>query len=275
MKNRFKLVIAFLFILMVTVACSNNQSTTEQSSVNDETQTASENTENVELTISAAASLSDAMDVIGDTYEEEHPEVTLNFNFAGSGSLQQQISQGAPVDLFFSAAEDKFDVLVEEGKIAENDGVDLLGNSIVLVVPNEGQSMITGFEDLAKKDVEKISIGTPETVPAGKYGKESLENMGLWSDVESKVVYAKDVRQVLSYVETENVAAGMVYKTDASVSDEVTIVAESDPSTHTPIIYPVGIIKDTEKYEAAKEFYSFLQSDSALKVFEEYGFTVQ
>ena len=117
------------------------------------------------------------MDVIQSTYQEDHPEVTLKFNFGGSGSLQQQISHGAPVDLFFSAAEDKFDVLVEDDSIAKEDGVDLLGNLLVLVVPKENQS-IKGFEDLAKAEIDKISIGTPETVPAGKYAKESLEKDG-------------------------------------------------------------------------------------------------
>ena len=116
MQKRFKLVITLLFLLMFAVACSNNQGT-DQSSDKKETQTATESKENVELTISAAASLKDAMDVIQHTYQEEHPEVELKFNFGGSGSLQQQISQGAPVDLFFSAAEDKFDLLVDRGRL--------------------------------------------------------------------------------------------------------------------------------------------------------------
>ena len=265
--------ITLFFLLMFAVGCSNQQNT-DQSSDTKETETGTESKEKVELTISAAASLKDAMDVIQNTYQEEHPEVTLKFNFGGSGSLQQQISQGAPVDLFFSAAEDKFDVLVEQGNIAKEDGVDLLGNSLVLVVPKDEQS-IKGFEDLAKEEINKISIGTPETVPAGKYAKESLEKTDLWKDVESKVVYAKDVRQVLSYVETGNVAAGIVYSTDALVSDKVNIVATADPETYTPIIYPVGIIKDSKNYEEAKEFYSYLQSDDALKVFQKYGFTTK
>ena len=274
MQKRFKLVITLVFLLMFAVACSNNQGT-DQSSDKKETQTATESKENVELTISAAASLKDAMDVIQNTYQEEHPEVELKFNFGGSGSLQQQISQGAPVDLFFSAAEDKFDLLVDSGEIAKEDGVDLLGNELVLVVPKEEQSNITSFQDLSKEDIDKMSIGTPESVPAGQYAKESLEKMDVWKNVESKVVYAKDVRQVLSYVETGNVGAGIVYKTDALVSDKVNIVATADPETHTPIIYPVGIIKDSDHYEAAKDFYSYLQSDDALKVFEEYGFTTK
>ena len=273
MPKRFTFMITLLFLLMFAVACSNQQNTDQSSDTKEtETETVTESKENVELTISAAASLKDTMDVIQSTYQEEHPEVTLKFNFGGSGSLQQQISHGAPVDLFFSAAEDKFDVLVEDDSIAKEDGVDLLGNSLVLVVPKENQS-IKGFEDLAKAEIDKISIGTPETVPAGKYAKESLEKMDLWKDVESKVVYAKDVRQVLSYVETGNVAAGIVYKTDALVSNKVNIVATADPGTHTPIIYPMGIIKDSKNYEEAKDFYSYLQNNDALKVFEEYGFT--
>ena len=273
MPKRFTFMITLLFLLMFAVACSNQQNTDQSSDTKKtETETVTESKENVELTISAAASLKDTMDVIQSTYQEEHPEVTLKFNFGGSGSLQQQISQGAPADLFFSAAEDKFDVLVEDDSIAKEDGVDLLGNSLVLVVPKENQS-IKGFEDLAKAEIDKISIGTPETVPAGKYAKESLKKTDLWKDVESKVVYAKDVRQVLSYVETGNVAAGIVYKTDAMVSDKVNIVATADPETHTPIIYPVGIIKDSKNYEEAKDFYSYLQNNDALKVFQEYGFT--
>ncbi|MGX9134319.1 molybdate ABC transporter substrate-binding protein [Rummeliibacillus sp. JY-2-4R] len=267
--KRWNFISILLFVLLFVVACSNNEST-DQSSDKQE----SKSQENVELTISAAASLKDTMDVIQHAYQEEHPGTTLKFNFGASGSLQQQISQGAPVDLFFSAAEDKFDLLVKEGTIAKEDGLNLLGNELVLVVPKENQS-IKAFEDLVKKNTGKISLGTPETVPAGKYAKESLEKMNLWKDVESKVVYAKDVRQVLSYVETGNVDAGIVYKTDALVSKKVKIIASANPATHSPIIYPVGIIKDSEHYEAAKEFYEYLQSDDALKVFEEYGFSTK
>ncbi len=247
------------------MACSNKQGTDQSSN---------ENKEKVKLTISAAASLKDAMDVIKHNYQEEHPEVELKFNFGGSGSLQQQISQGAPVDLFFSAAEDKFDKLVKEGNIAKEDGIDLLGNELVLVIPSEEQSNISNFHNLTKEEVHKISIGIPESVPAGEYAKESLEKMGIWKKVESKVVYAKDVRQVLSYVETGNVSAGIVYQTDALVSDQVNIVETADPETHAPIIYPVGIIKDSKHYEEAKDFYNYIQSEKALKVFKDYGFII-
>ena len=273
MKKRFTLVSILLLLLIFTAACANKQGTV-QSSDEKETQPTSASKEKVELTISAAASLKDAMDVIQHTYQEEHPEVELKFNFGGSGSLQQQISQGAPVDLFFSAAEDKFDKLVKEGNIAKEDGLDLLGNELVLVIPSEEQSSISSFHNLTKDEIHKISIGIPESVPAGEYAKESLEKMGIWKKVESKVVYAKDVRQVLSYVETGNVSAGIVYQTDALVSDQVNIVETADPETHAPIIYPVGIIKDSKHYEEAKDFYNYIQSEKALKVFKDYGFII-
>lgn len=273
MQKRMALIIPFLFFLIFAVSCSN-QGNTDQSSKEKVTSAGSESKEKVELIISAAASLKDAMEVIQSTYQEENPDVSLKFNFGSSGSLQQQISQGAPVDLFFSAAEDKFDLLVDEGAIEKEDGVDLLGNSLVLVVPKEKEA-INGFEDLAKAGIDHISIGTPETVPAGKYAKETLVKMDIWKVVESKAVYAKDVRQVLSYVETGNVNAGIVYKTDALVSDKVKIAATADTATHTPIIYPIGIIKDSKQYEAAKEFYKYLQSKEAAEVFEKYGFTIR
>lgn len=268
MRGKVSISILFLFILMITVACSGQETkpNSEESEKDDST--------DVTLTISAAVSLKDAMEVIQAAYEEEHPEVQMKFNFGGSGSLQQQISQGAPVDLFFSAAEDKFELLVDEGMVAEEDGTDLVGNTLVLVVPKDDAS-IDSFEELAESKVDKISIGTPETVPAGKYAQESFEKLGIWEQLESKMVYAKDVRQVLSYVETGNVDAGVVYQTDALISDKVDIVATADASTHAPIIYPVGVIQDSKQYEEAKEFYEYLQSDEALEVFEEYGFTTE
>ncbi|MFB5193674.1 molybdate ABC transporter substrate-binding protein [Neobacillus sp. KR4-4] len=224
----------------------------------------------VELTISAATSLQDALNEITATFEKEHPNVKVNYNFGASGALAQQISQGAPVDLFFSAAEDKFDKLVQDGLIDKSKGTDLVGNELVLVVPNDAKKEIKGFEDLTKTD--KISIGTPEAVPAGQYAKETLENVNVWKAMESKVVYAKDVRQVLTYVETNNVDAGIVYKTDALVSQKVKVVATAAEDTHAPIIYPLGVIKNSKHPKEAQLFYDYLQNEAAMKTFEKFGF---
>ncbi|MFG6494667.1 molybdate ABC transporter substrate-binding protein [Fictibacillus sp. UD] len=222
----------------------------------------------VELTISAAASLQDVLNEVAAVYEKEHPNVKITYNFGASGALQQQIAQGAPVDLFFSAAEDKYDELVKEGFIEENSGTDLLRNELVLIVSTN--SKINRFEDLPKAN--RISIGTPESVPAGTYAKETLENLNLWNETEKKMVYAKDVRQVLTYVETGNVDAGIVYKTDAVISDKVRIAATANEQTHSPIVYPVGVIKDSSHQKEAKEFYEFLKKEESIKTFEDNGF---
>jgi molybdate transport system substrate-binding protein len=260
LKNVIWFMAIFIFSFIIT-GCANQPSKT---SLNDK--------ESVELTISAAVSLKDSLEVIKKNFEDEHPNVAINFNFGSSGSLQQQIMQGAPVDLFFSAAEDKYQQLVDTGLIAKEDGMTLLANELVLITSKENPNQITNLMDLANKEIEHISIGIPDTVPAGKYAKESLENADLWADLESYIVYAKDVRQVLSYVETGNVAAGIVYHTDALTSNNVSIIQTIDSTTHTPILYPVGIVKDSNHVETAKEFLSYLQTNEAIEVFEDYGF---
>ncbi|WP_174567305.1 molybdate ABC transporter substrate-binding protein [Gottfriedia solisilvae] len=229
--------------------------------------------EKVALTISAAASLKESLTEVQKVYEKQHPNVKLRFNFGASGALQQQIEKGAPVDLFFSAGKDKFAQLVNDGIILEDEYVDLVGNELVLVTPTNTESIVKKFEDLKKKDVMKISIGIPESVPAGQYAKESLENMNLWSSVEQKMVYAKDVRQVLSYVETGNIDAGIVYKTDALTSKKIEVVEEANKQTHQPILYPVGIIDHSKSRSEAKKFYLFLQGEKSKQIFEKYGFT--
>ncbi|MFB5284785.1 molybdate ABC transporter substrate-binding protein [Peribacillus sp. Hz7] len=261
MKKLCFLFFSILLLSLVMSGCSNNEPSKQtQEAANEE----------VTLTISAAASLQDALTDITATFEKEHPNVHITYNFGASGSLQQQISQGAPVDLFFSAAEDKFDTLVEEGLIEKDKGIDLVGNEIVLVVPKESDKEIKAFEDLTK--AEKVSIGTPETVPAGKYAQETLEHLKIWTAVEKKVVYAKDVRQVLTYIETNNVDAGIVYKTDALISPKVEIVATAKENTHAPIIYPVGVIKNSSHPKEAQLFYEYLQNEQSIITFKKYGF---
>lgn len=229
-------------------------------------------TKKISLTISAAASLQDSLTKIQELYSTEHPEVELTFNFGASGSLQQQISQGAPVDLFFSAAEDKMAILVKEGLINESDYVNLIKNNLVLIVSKDTSSSIYDFTDLTNLKGQKLAIGTPESVPAGKYAKEALESLKLWNQIENNIVFGKDVRQVLSYVETKNVEAGIVYETDALSSEKIQIVAKADPSTYTPIIYPLAIIKNSKHKQEAETFYDYLQSQEAFEVFEQDGF---
>ena len=279
MKLRFSAIFLLLFMLVLGGCSSDKDSNTpaDNKPTQEETtapETEAEPVETVELTVSAAASLEDAFNELKPLFEEKNKNIKLLFNFGGSGALQKQIIQGAPADIFFSAAEDKYDELVEQGIIDENQGKDLLKNTLVLIVPKDGEKSIKGFDALANLGNAKFALGTPEAVPAGKYGQQTLANLGVWDKMQSNIVYTKDVRQVLTYVETGDVAAGLVYKTDALISDKVEIIAEADPSTHDPIVYPVGIIKATKNMDQAEVFYQYLQDSEATTILEKYGFNV-
>ncbi|MGG4129590.1 molybdate ABC transporter substrate-binding protein [Paenibacillus illinoisensis] len=230
--------------------------------------------ETVELTISAAASLTDAMKEIETGYELAHPSVELNFNFGASGALQQQIEQGAPADIFVSAATKNMNALVDENLIAPSDQKNLLQNSLVAIVPAGSENAVSSEQDLTADTVRTVAIGIPESVPAGTYAKEALTNAKLWDQLESKLVQGKDVRQVLQYVETGNADAGFVYKTDALTSDQVKIAFEVDKNRYTPANYPVGIIEGTKHRTEAEQFYAYLQTPEVLDVFAKYGFSV-
>lgn len=230
------------------------------------------NAQTVELTVSAAASLKDAMEAIKPMYVQEKPDVAITYNFGSSGSLQQQIEQGAPVDVFISAAAKQMDSLQEKGLIINETRQDLLTNRMVLIVPKDN-SNIKSFGDLTTNTVQKVALGEPESVPAGKYAKEALISLNLFEKVDAKAVYGKDVRQVLNYVETGNVEAGVVYETDAKTSDRVQIVEVAPPSSHAAIVYPIAVVKESPRQNEAKEFVQFMFTPQAKTVFKEYGFT--
>ncbi|OPY63542.1 MAG: Molybdate-binding periplasmic protein precursor [Pelotomaculum sp. PtaU1.Bin065] len=228
--------------------------------------------EKVELTVSAAASLQDVTGELKEIYEKQHSGVTITYNLASSGALQQQIEQGAPADLFISAGKSQMDALAGKGLIVDSSRKDLLSNELVLVAGKD--SALTGFEGLTDASVKRISTGDPDTVPAGQYAKETLTSLKLWDQLQPKMVPAKDVRQVLTYVETGDVEAGLVYRTDAAISKDVKIVAAAPAGSNKPIVYPMAVIKSTKNQKEAEAFAAFLQSDDAVKVFEKYGFKV-
>ncbi len=229
--------------------------------------------EQVTLNLSVAASLTDAMQEIERLYTEENPHIKFEFNFGASGALQQQIEQGAPTDIFMSAASKQMNELQDKDLLLDGTRIDLLQNELVLVV-FKADSKDLEFVDLAQDDIELIAIGDPDSVPAGKYAQESFKSLGIWDVVESKLMLAKDVRQVLAYVESEEVNVGLVYRTDAMISDKVEVAAAAPEGSHSPVIYPVAVIKDSTHPEEATELVEFLTGKQAGTVFESYGFKI-
>lgn len=242
----------------------NNSSGSESSagSKNDKT--------NVELTISAAASLKEAMADIETEYSKSHPDVKLTFNFGASGSLQKQIEQGAPSDIFISAGQSQMKALKDEGLLLDDTDKDLVKNQLVLVGPENTE--LTGIADITGDKVKHIAVGEPSSVPAGKYADEVLTNMNLKDTVSDKLTFAKDVKEVLAWTVSGNTEAGFVYKSDALSSDKAKIIETVPEDLHSPITYPVSVIKDSKNADAAKEFEDFLFNDQSKTIFEKYGY---
>lgn len=230
--------------------------------------------EPVELSIAAAASLTDAMKNLAALYESNNPDVKLTFNFGSSGALEQAIENGGKADLFFSAAQKQMNMLDEAGELAEGTRRDLLKNEVVLIVPKNSALDVKTFEDLAREDVRRVALGEPKGVPVGQYSEEILTTLHLLDAVKAKAVYGSDVRQVLAWVESGEADCGIVYATDAAVSDKVTVVAVAPEGSHKPVVYPAAVIKSSKQLDAAKKFLGFTASAEAKKIFEGYGFKV-
>jgi molybdate transport system substrate-binding protein len=224
-----------------------------------------------EITVSAAISLKDSLDEISHLYTSEHPSAEMHFNLGGSGTLQRQIEQGAPVDIFISASPKEMDSLQSQGLLVPDTRRDLVKNSVVLIVPVDS-ACVSSFQDLAKPAVKNIAVGEPQTVPAGKYAQEVLMHLGIYDQLKPKLVLAKDVRQVLTYVETGNADAGIVYATDAKISKKVAIAATAPEDTHSPVVYPGALIKSSKNPAGAKTFLEFLSGEKARAVFQKVGF---
>lgn len=229
--------------------------------------------EPVTLTISAAASLKDSFEELKEIYVGENKNVTITYNFGSSGALQKQIEQGAEADIFVSAANKQMDALKNENLIVNDSLFTLLENSVVLVVPNDSDLTISDFKDLADEKIQKIALGEPSSVPAGQYAEEVLTNVGVLDQVKSKAVYAKDVKEVLTWVESGNVDAGIVYGSDAKTSDKVKVIATAEENSHSPVAYPAAVIATSKNQEEANKFLEFLCSDKAKEVFGKDAFT--
>ncbi|PSB19212.1 molybdate ABC transporter substrate-binding protein [filamentous cyanobacterium CCP2] len=224
------------------------------------------------ILIAAAASLQNALEELDPIFEGANSGITVNYNFAASGPLQQQIEQGAPVDVFVSAATKQMDALQEQDLILTDTRRNLLTNNLVLIVPNNSTLELTGFRQLTNSNVSKISVGEPRSVPAGQYAEELFTNLGILEQLRSKFVYGNSVRNVLGSVESENADAGVVYTTDARISNQVRQVATAPSNLHSPIVYPIAVIQSSRNQQAARAYVQFLSGQSAQNVFRNYGF---
>ncbi len=267
MKKRKQIIVLLGIFLLALTGCGGQA---ESEDTSDEKGPADEA---VEINISAAASLTDALTEIQQEYAKESNAV-LRFNCGGSGALQKQIEEGAPCDLFLSASKANMDALEKAGLIVEDSRKDILGNTLTLVASAEKAAAIPDYEALTSAEVRSIALGTPESVPAGKYAQQALQSLGIWDRIQDKIIYAKDVKQVQEYVDSGNADCGLVYKTDALLMETGAAAVDMPEDSHDPIVYPAALIKDSEQAEAAARFYEFLQTDFAKGVFEKYGFTV-
>lgn len=251
-RGRVGAFLAFCLLLVVLNGCRNNK--------------------RLSLTISAAASLQDALAEVESAYRADRPNVYCRNNLGSSGTLAREIEQGAPVDVFLSAAAKPMDDLERSGLISADSRENILRNSLVLIAPLD--SRLQGFAALGDRSIRLIAVGDPATVPAGQYAQQALTALHIYSDVKSKLVLGKDVRQVLTYVETGNADAGLVYATDAQTSGRVRVVAVAPESSHDSIVYPAAVVKASENREEAYRFVEFLVSQQAKAIFAKHGFTL-
>ena len=207
-------------------------------------------------------------------FELQNPSIKLTFNFACLRDLQKQIEQGAPTDLFISAGAKQMKALVDGDYVDSASQTPLLANDLVMVMPMDSKIKLAKEtnKELTKPEIKVVAIGIPESVPAGMYTKQTLNYLGIYEELTPKLVQAKDVRQVLTYVETGNADAGFVYRTDAITSKKVKIMLTVAAKAHDAILYPEGIVKETKHITEATSFYKYLQGKEATAIFMKYGF---
>lgn len=225
-----------------------------------------------DVTISAAASLRDSFLEIEAVFEQTYPQTSVHCNFASSGVLRRQIELNAPVDLYASANLKHMEMLVEKDLVDKDSVAIFARNTLLLIVPTKDKETIKGWNDITR--AKRIAIGHPDHAPVGMYAKEVLVALGLWKALDTRLVYANHVRQVLEYVAQGMVDAGVVYATDVAIAKgRVKTVAPAPPRASPPILYPVGVVRNAKNREEAELFRNFLLSPAGEAILEKYGFT--
>ncbi|MBN2318354.1 MAG: molybdate ABC transporter substrate-binding protein [Acidobacteria bacterium] len=225
-----------------------------------------------EILISTAISLKDAFEEISALYQKR-TGIRARLNLGSSGMLQKQIEAGAPADVYASAGMKQMDALEAGGFIVPGTRYSFARNRIVLVVPSLSSLGLHSFSDLAGSGISRLAIGNPKTVPAGQYARQTLISMALWDRLQSRLIPAENVRQVLDYVVREEVDAGIVYASDVPVSHGKAVIAARAPEdSHDPILYPIAVVKGTESPAEAGKFIDLVLDDSGQAIMKKYGF---
>jgi molybdate transport system substrate-binding protein len=224
-----------------------------------------------ELTVSAAASLTNALKEVAARYDKTHPGAKAICNFAASGVLLNQMIKGAPVDVFASADEKTMNQAQEKNLIDPATRKNFVSNRMVLIVPLDSKLTLSSLKGLLEPAVKRVAVGNPATVPAGRYAKEALTGAGLWDKLSPKFVLAESVRQVLDYVRRGEVDAGLVYSTDAAIAKGKVKVVQT-VTEHAPILYPIAVTASTGKKALAQSFVDFVVSPPAQEIFQKFGF---
>lgn len=263
MKKLAALLLSLVLVFTLLAACRDNSGGWQSS----------EPAKSTELYIQAAASLTDVITELSKAYMDENGHVTIITNFGSSGTLQTQIEEGVPADVFLSAAQKQMNALEEKGLIDVSTRLDLLVNKVVLIVPADSDIDLASFEDVTTDKVSMMAIGD-ETVPVGQYTEEIYTYLGAWDEVKAKANLGTDVRSVLTWVESGDVDCGIVYATDAASSELVKVVAEAPEGSHQPVVYPGAVLSGSENPNEAKAFLDYLSTDAAVRAFEAAGFTM-
>lgn len=223
-----------------------------------------------ELLVSTASSLTEVMKKMEEEFHEVEPDISLSFNYGSSSKLRSQIEQGAPADLFLSASVKDMDLL-ESRQLVESESVVPLAENRLVLASVEEFPETADFMQLLMSAEETIAVGEPDSVPVGDYTKQALESLGLWQPLEGSLIYAKDARQVVTYIESGNAGLGIIYSSDAVISREITGTLEV-PGQTDPVVYPGAIVAASAKQQAASAFLDFVAGPRGQAILEEYGF---
>lgn len=228
--------------------------------------------EKTQIVIAAAASLTDITKDLKNLYEKENSNVEILFTYGSSGTLQNQIEEGNEIDIFISASKKQIDNLNQKGLLLSDTIFNIAENELVLIVPKNSNKNINSVLDLTNDSIKTIALGDISSVPIGQYAYKALEKMNIWEQVSDKAVYGTDVRQILTWVELAEADCGIVYATDAFISDKVEIIMNIDKKFSDTIIYQSAVLKDSKNIDIAKDISDFFKSEQTANIFRKYNF---